>query len=58
MTEKFKKGVLWARPNTVAKKIVLAIDNKKAEVYVPFFWCLVMLIIKVIPQKIFKKMML
>ena len=58
MTKEFKKGVLWARPNAIAKKIVLAIDNKKTEVYVPFFWCLVMLIIKVIPQKIFKKMML
>jgi decaprenylphospho-beta-D-erythro-pentofuranosid-2-ulose 2-reductase len=58
MTKEFKKGVLWARPNAIAKKIVLAIDNKKTEVYVPLFWCLVMLIIKVIPQKIFKKMML
>ena len=32
MTKEFKKGVLWARPNAIAKKIVLAIDNKKTEV--------------------------
>ena len=55
MTEEFKKGILWARPNAIAKKIVLAIDNKKTEVYVPLFWCLVMLIIKFSPQKILNK---
>ncbi len=54
MTREFKKGFLWARPSAVAKKIVEAIDKKKSEVYAPSFWWMVMLIIKVIPAKIFK----
>jgi len=55
MTEEFKKGILWARPNAVAKKIVLAIDNKKTEVYIPSFWWSVMTVIKLIPNFIFRK---
>ena len=54
MTSEFKKGFLWARPSVVGEKIVEAIDKKKSEVYVPSFWWMVMLIIKVIPSKIFK----
>lgn len=54
MTTGFKKGVLWAKPTTVAASIVKAIDKKKAEVYIPRFWQLIMLIIKVIPSQIFK----
>ena len=54
MTSEFKKGILWAEPNIVSALIVKAIDKKKAEVYVPSFWWVVMLIIKVIPSKIFK----
>lgn len=54
MTSELKKGILWAKPNIVSALIVKAIDKKKAEVYVPSFWWVVMLIIKVIPSKIFK----
>ncbi len=55
MTAEFKKGLLWAKPVAVAKKIVQAIDKRKDEVYVPAFWWLVMLVIKAIPSKQFKK---
>ena len=58
MTSEFKKGFLWAKPNTVAAKIVRAIDRKKTEVYVPLFWWIVMIIIKVMPCKLFKKISL
>ena len=54
MTAEFKKGLLWAKPSAVAGKIVRAIDCKNTEVYVPQFWWFVMLIIKLIPTKIFK----
>ncbi|MEK9685483.1 MAG: SDR family oxidoreductase [Rhodospirillaceae bacterium] len=54
MTSELKKGILWAKPNIVSALIVKVIDKKKAEVYVPSFWWVVMLIIKVIPSKIFK----
>ena len=53
MTTGFRKGVLWAKPTTVAVSIVKAIDKKKAEVYVPSFWRLIMLTIRNIPNTIF-----
>ena len=58
MTAAFKKGLLWAQPETVAKKIVKAIDQPKDEVYVPAFWWAVMALIKAIPATIFKKIQL
>lgn len=54
MTSGLKKGILWAKPNSVAVKIVRAIENQKTEVYVPFFWMFIMTVIKSIPNKIFK----
>ncbi len=38
----------------MSAKIVKAIDAKKDEVYVPAFWRLIMLVIRAIPQGIFK----
>lgn len=56
MTTGFKKGVLWAKPTTVAVSIVKAIDKKKAEVYVPSFWMGIMKVITMLPNKAFNKM--
>ena len=56
MTAAFKKGFLWAKPNAVAVKIVEAIDKNKTEVYVPAFWWLVMMTIKSIPERFFKRL--
>ena len=56
MTNELKKGILWAKPNVVAKKIVLAIEKKKTEVYVPGYWWLVMAVIKTIPASIYKNL--
>ena len=58
MTAEFKKGLLWAKPATVASKIVKAIDQHKNEVYVPGFWRLIMVVIKAIPTNLFIKMRL
>ena len=58
MTSEFKKGFLWAKPSAVAEKIVRAIENKEAEVYVPRFWALIMMLIKSIPNFIFRKISL
>ena len=38
MTEEFKKGLLWAKPEKVSKRIVVACDKKNDEAYVPGFW--------------------
>lgn len=56
MTAHIKKGgPLWATPERVAKDIVRAIAKKKAVLYTPFFWKYIMLIIKNVPECIFKK---
>lgn len=56
MTRAFKKGILWASPEVVAKGIDRAIKHKKPVVYLPGFWWLIMAVIKIIPEKIFQKL--
>jgi decaprenylphospho-beta-D-erythro-pentofuranosid-2-ulose 2-reductase len=58
MTTDFKKGLLWVKPDVVARGIVRAIDRKKDVVYLPFFWRYIMLVIKLIPESIFKRLSL
>jgi decaprenylphospho-beta-D-erythro-pentofuranosid-2-ulose 2-reductase len=58
MTSDFKKGFLWVKPNVVSALIVKAIDKKTTEVYVPYFWSLVMIVIKTIPSILFKRISL
>ena len=58
MTASFKKSLLWAKPNSVAAKIVQAIDKRKDEVYLPAFWWAMMMVIKTIPQLLFRKLKL
>ena len=48
--------VLVVPPEYVAKQIVSAINNKKAVLYTPHFWALIMLIIRSIPNFIFKRL--
>lgn len=57
MTAQFPKGPLWVKPDFIANELFLLYENKKnGEVYLPFFWRFIMLIIKLIPQFIFKKL--
>ena len=58
MTAEFKKGLLWVSAETLAQGIVKAIDKKRDVAYLPWFWLGIMLIIKSIPERIFKKMKL
>jgi len=58
MTASFKKGPLWASPEKIAGIIVRAADKKRDTVYAPFFWQYIMLIIKHIPEMIFKRLSL
>lgn len=51
-----KKGALWATPETIATSIINAIDKKRDVVYLPGFWRLIMLIIKHVPEGIFKRL--
>lgn len=58
MTTSFKKGALWAKPDAVAKGIVRAIDRRKAVAYLPAFWWAIMLVIKSIPEFVFRRIKL
>lgn len=59
MTAAFDKGgPLWAEPEQIAKGIIKAMQKGKGEVYLPWFWWGIMLIIKHIPEAIFKRMSL
>lgn len=58
MTAEFPKGPLFVSPKVVGEGIVKAIDGKKNTVYLPWFWEIIMLIIKHIPEFIFKKLSL
>lgn len=55
MTASFKKGLLWAKPASVAATIVRAIDTRKDEVYVPAFWWAVMMVVRALPISLLKK---
>jgi len=54
MTKDFKKGFLWVNPEVISKGIYNAIKKKREVIYLPFFWRYIMMIIKSIPEKIFK----
>jgi decaprenylphospho-beta-D-erythro-pentofuranosid-2-ulose 2-reductase len=59
MTAAFPKGALWARPQQIAKGIVRAVDRGSASVlYLPAFWRLIMLIIRSIPEAVFRRLKL
>jgi len=49
---------LVAKPEKVASDIIRAIEKKKNVLYTPFFWRWIMLIIKLIPESVFKRLSL
>ena len=56
MTAELKKGPLMASARGVGEGIYKAIQRKKEVVYLPAFWLPIMLIIKSIPESIFKRL--
>lgn len=58
MTAAFPKGPLWATPEKVAHDIDKAIEKNKDVLYTPGFWMLIMLIIKSVPERLFKRLSL
>ncbi|HEY2567313.1 MAG TPA: SDR family NAD(P)-dependent oxidoreductase [Candidatus Aquirickettsiella sp.] len=49
---------LAANPKKTAIKIIRALDKRKESVYIPGIWRLIMLIIRIIPEKVFKRLSL
>ena len=52
------KGPLWAQPQAVAQGIFRAIERRSDTVYLPWFWRWIMLIIRLIPEPLFKRLKL
>lgn len=56
MTAALKKGWMWAKPEGVAAGIVRAMDRKAGVVYLPACWRPIMLVIRLIPERIFRSL--
>ncbi len=54
MTAALEKGWMWATPERVAAGIVRAIDRRAGVAYLPAFWRPIMLVIRLIPERIFR----
>jgi len=53
-----KGGPLWATPEQIAACIEKGLQKKKDVIYAPWFWQIIMLVIKNIPEVIFKRLQL
>lgn len=49
-------ALLVADPDGVAKRIVSAVERRAAVVYVPGFWRLIMTVVRLLPEAIFKRL--
>lgn len=58
MTATFKHGLLWSSPDTVARDIVRAMDLRAAVLYTPWFWRPIMVIVRAIPEWVFRRIKL
>ncbi len=56
MTDDVDKNFLFANPKDVGRAIYDAMINEKDLLYVPGFWKIIMLIVKSVPESIFKKL--
>lgn len=54
MTAAMKKGPLWATPDKIAAGIVRSVSKGKNEVYLPGWWAAIMMVIRSIPERIFR----
>jgi short-subunit dehydrogenase len=52
------KNFLFAQPSEIARGIHRAVTRPRNVVYLPSFWRLIMLIIRGIPESLFKRLSL
>lgn len=56
MTEHLpQSGLLWAQPDKVAADILRAVERRRAVLYTPWFWRLILLIVRALPRPIFHR---
>lgn len=56
MTAHLPQGPLFAKPSQVARGIVKAIEKRRDVAYLPGFWAAIMLVVRLIPVRVFKKL--
>jgi decaprenylphospho-beta-D-erythro-pentofuranosid-2-ulose 2-reductase len=56
MTRDHRKHALFGRPAAVARDIVAAMDARRAEAYVPWFWALIMPVVRHTPELVFQRL--
>jgi decaprenylphospho-beta-D-erythro-pentofuranosid-2-ulose 2-reductase len=56
MTAHLAQNALFAQPSAVARHVLKAIDGRKDVAYVPPFWGLIMLVVRSVPGRIFKRL--
>ncbi len=56
MTEHLpQQGLLWAEPDRVAADIVRALRRRRAVLYTPWFWRVILLIVRALPRALFHR---
>jgi short-subunit dehydrogenase len=58
MTAHLPKNALFVGPDKIARGIVRAIDRRRDVVYLPWFWRWILLIIRSVPEFVFKRLSL
>jgi short-subunit dehydrogenase len=48
-------GLLWAKPEKVAADIITAIDKRRSVLYTPWFWWVIMGIVRSLPMPLFHR---
>lgn len=56
MTRSFRKGLLWAQPAAIGRGIVAAVEGGADVVYLPGFWRLIMLTVRIVPERLFARL--
>ncbi len=56
MTRDFEKGALWATAPQVARGMVRAMERRQGVVYLPGIWRWIMLVLRVLPESLFRRL--
>ena len=56
MTASIPKNRLFVPPRTVARAIVRAVERRRDVVYMPSFWRLIMVVVRSVPERVFKRL--
>ena len=58
MTAHLAKNPLYSSPDRVARDVVRAVEGSADVVYTPWWWRLIMLAVRLLPERVFKRLSL